>query len=172
MDKDTGICNQCNCHWTQHKNTPYIFEFKTESVRKTYTEKLKTYSLAMSNKQSHELVIINMQNELEQIELKLQERITEVTICTNKLKEIALRPNSLSCEQYIDVLIQTQKTNRTEGFMTRVNGLLQLKKKSNVTKVFNHFVTRHSSVKQSAKQYMNKESRFEKIKSYVLQWKK
>ena len=173
IDRKTGNCIQCSCHWTQHKNTPYIFEYQTEDITKTYAEKLKKYNVASSKTMSHKTLVCKMEEELEEMENRLQEKIQTVNDYTNELKEIALRPNPLSIQEYIDLLIEVEKSNQKEGYSTRIKVLLHCKKKSNIGKVYDNFKERASFVRKdkTLANAKKKKNTWEKIKSYAIPWK-
>ena len=59
MDKTTGKCRICagKCIWSLHKNTPYIFDYVTENVTKTYADMKERYEGALGQKLTHEKYI-------------------------------------------------------------------------------------------------------------------
>ncbi|KAK3090164.1 hypothetical protein FSP39_009640, partial [Pinctada imbricata] len=136
-----GNCTQCqdNCNWTQHANTPYIFEYIQEESTKTYQEKLEKYKRAEGEKMTHEKVVERMEEELHDLMEEIHEMMTTVKECNNILKEIALRPNPLSMVEHIDMLIESEKMEKRIGFNERITVLKQFRKKAEIGKDVDRF---------------------------------
>ena len=69
--------------------------------------------------------------------------------CIEKLDKIALKPDPLSTNDYIDLMIETEKAKAGEKLTKRIELLMQLKERQNVKKnvamgaekvLFDHFV--------------------------------
>jgi predicted GTPase len=62
MSKETGACRACpdNCHWTLHKNVPYICTIVEEEVTKTDEDLRNKYLKATDDKKSKEMMIENL----------------------------------------------------------------------------------------------------------------
>ncbi|KAJ3595635.1 hypothetical protein NHX12_004938 [Muraenolepis orangiensis] len=64
----------------------------------------------------------------------LQEKVHQLmessTQCLNRLKEIALKPNPLSTLEYIDLLIQGEKSELKEGCLQRIQKLQEIRVKA------------------------------------------
>ena len=85
----------------------------------------------------------------------------------DKLKKIALNSNSYeSSEEYIDLLIESEKSEKNKGYLDRVRGLEELKKQHQIlrepyknenstTKTLEHFKTEFLETEQKAKKYEN-----------------
>ena len=131
-----GQCTVCDskCSWKQHSNTPYIFTFKTEKVKKTYAEKLKMYKQAGENKGTHEVIINGMMTELDDLGNLIQDMMAQVNECNNILKTIALRPNPLTMVEHIDLMIQGEKLEKKNGFQDRIKVLHEYRKKAEIHK--------------------------------------
>ena len=52
--------------------------------------------------------------------------------CITRLQEIALRPNPLTTPDYIDVLIQGEKSEAKEGYKARIESLENLKDRATI----------------------------------------
>ncbi|KAJ3595638.1 hypothetical protein NHX12_004941 [Muraenolepis orangiensis] len=61
----------------------------------------------------------------------LQEEVLQLmkssTQCLNRLKDIALKPNPLSTLEYIDLLIQGEKSELKEGYLQRIQKLQEIR---------------------------------------------
>ncbi|KAJ3594556.1 hypothetical protein NHX12_003863 [Muraenolepis orangiensis] len=64
----------------------------------------------------------------------LQEEVLQLmessTQCLNRLKKIALKPNPLSTLEYIDLLIQGEKSESNEGYLQRIQKLQEIREKA------------------------------------------
>ncbi|CAL8366390.1 unnamed protein product [Boreogadus saida] len=71
---------------------------------------------------------------MKQMELRLENEVVMLMECSaqclNTLKEIALRPDPTSTTEYIDLLIEGEKSEAKPGYLERINKLLDLKKKA------------------------------------------
>lgn len=131
-----GVCTVCDqkCSWQQHANTPYIFTFETVQVKKTYAEKLAKYRQAGEKKLSHEQVITRMMSELECLREAIQSMMEDVNECNNILKVIALQPNPLTMVEHIDLMIESEKMEKKDGFMERISMLQSYRRKADIHK--------------------------------------
>ncbi|KAK3096473.1 hypothetical protein FSP39_000543 [Pinctada imbricata] len=133
MNKE-GKCKICTskCHWTMHKNVPYIFEYVTEKVKKTYKEKLKKYEEASGKKLNHETVVNKMAEELDYLQLVIQDMMNNVNRCNNRLKEIALHPDPLTMKDHIDLMIEGEKQEKRIGWEGRIKMLQNMRQNANI----------------------------------------
>lgn len=131
-----GLCTVCDdkCSWQQHANTPYIFTYEPVKVKKTYAEKQKMYKQAGEKKVSHEEIIKRMMSELEVLGESIQEMMEQVNDCNNILKTIALRPNPLTMVEHIDIMIESEKMEKKDGFQNRIKVLQSYRKKAEIHK--------------------------------------
>lgn len=60
-----------------------------------------------------------------QICISIQEKIKNIE---NRLAQIALNPNTLNSEEYIEILIKSEKQEKKSGWQKRVDGLEAMKK--------------------------------------------
>ena len=136
-----GNCKVCSskCSWKQHKNTPYIFEFVTEKVKKTYQEKLAKYEKATGEKLTHEKLIEKMTQELDDLTYQIQYMMAEVNDCNNRLKQIALRPDPLSMTDHIDLMIEAEKQEKRVGYEGRIRMLNNIRQKADIDKTVEKF---------------------------------
>ena len=135
MDRSNGTynahCVVCKgkCHWKQHKNLPYIY--KEEIVEETITldNLKKLYYDSKSELDTKTQLILGAKNDLIKLNkdcLDIQDLITKGI---NRLKEIALNKSVFATsEEYIDLLIQNERSECKEGYEIRIQGLQLLKK--------------------------------------------
>lgn len=118
----SGFCKVCigKCIWSDHKNTPYIFKYSVEKVQKTFTEMKKKYKqakgLTLTNESYIEELTYDVKYLLENIKLMME----DLKQCKNRLTEIALRPDRLTLEEHIELMIEAEETERQPGFKQRI----------------------------------------------------
>lgn len=130
MDKNTGKCRICagKCIWSLHKNTPYIFDYVTENVTKTYADMKERYEGALGQKLTHEKYIEQLTYDVDDLFEETMCQMNEMNDCKTRLKEIALRPDPLSTIEHIDLMIQSEQTEKQPGFLERVKMLQNMRK--------------------------------------------
>ena len=131
-------CQVCikGCHWKQHKNMQYYFTTKTTSVINTSSELKQRYQDANGKIKSAQQLVNGIVDEFEAVQIRII-GITDV-LCNSidKLNRIALKPNSLSTSEYIDILIQSERTEAETGWQDRVQNLIEVREKvDSLTKI-------------------------------------
>ncbi|CDW82558.1 UNKNOWN [Stylonychia lemnae] len=121
-------CCSGNCHFSFHKNMSYRFEIKMEKKITEMSELKAKYSDANSKKSQQEQLMNGLDQELTNLAkicLKDQETIRK---CINRLNEIALRTGCLeSSDQYIEMMIISEESEKKPGFDGRIKVLKDLK---------------------------------------------
>ena len=84
--------------------------------------------------------------------MNIQENIKDIV---NKLARIALNPNTLNSEEYIELLIRSEKQEQKTGWQKRVDGLEAMKKQQKL-------------IRQAFKGEM-KNDEFEKFKNELIE---
>nr|XP_022292252.1 uncharacterized protein LOC111103347 isoform X3 [Crassostrea virginica] len=127
-----GYCRVCigKCIWSDHKNTPYIFRYTLEKVKKTYTEMKQKYEQARGNRLTHETYIEELTYDVDYLFENVKLMMAEMTRCKRRLKEIALRPDPLSAVENIDLMIHAEQTERQLGYRRRTNILNAFRSKA------------------------------------------
>uniref|UniRef100_A0A3P8QYB5 Septin-type G domain-containing protein n=2 Tax=Astatotilapia calliptera TaxID=8154 RepID=A0A3P8QYB5_ASTCA len=127
-----GYCTQCpgKCIWNVHFNQKYRWDFKDVKEKVTKKELEEKYREATGEKMTVQKVIDKLNAEYKSLQadvVKLMERSSK---CLNRLKEIALKANPLSTPEYIDMLIEGEKSEGKEGWKQRVQSLMSMKEKA------------------------------------------
>ena len=135
MDRKNGIynahCVACKgkCHWREHKNLPFIYKEEMIEEIITLDNLKKLYYDSKSELDTKTQLIIGAKNDLIQLNkdcLEIQDLITKGI---NRIKEIALNKSVFATsEEYIDLLIQNEKSECKNGYEIRIEGLQLLKK--------------------------------------------
>ncbi|CAJ1073079.1 uncharacterized protein LOC117809023 [Xyrichtys novacula] len=129
-----GYCRVCpgKCIWSVHFNQKYKWEYRNVTETKTVEELKKKYDIAKVAKSPLEALIKKLNAEYDEVQAEVQRLMDESTRCINRLKEIALRPNPLFSPEYIDMLIEGEKSEAKPGWMTRVQTLMEMKGKAQI----------------------------------------
>ena len=129
---DNAKCNMCprGCSWKQHTNMRYYFTTERKQVVKTSQDLKNRYLDATGKVKSANDIIEEMVNEFEAVQIKII-GITEVLRKSiNKLNKIALKPTNISTSQYIQILIESEKSSGEPGWTDRVDHLSHVKEKA------------------------------------------
>lgn len=131
-----GNCKVCpdKCLWKIHANTPYIFIYQDYKIKKTYTEKLQKYKDATGKLPNQEQLLEKMGSELDELIDVVEELMTVIKECNERLAAIALRPNPLTMTEHIDMMIQAEEMDKKEGFLERIKVLQQFRKRAELSK--------------------------------------
>lgn len=132
----SGFCKVCigKCIWSDHKNTPYIFKYSVEKVKKTYTEMKQKYEQAKGSTLTHESYIKELTYDVEYLFENVKLMMEEMKQCQTKLKEIALSPGRLTVVEHIEIIIEEEETERQPGYKRRIMMLHEFKRMSLVDK--------------------------------------
>ena len=141
IDQSTGRCKVCpkNCDWTFHKNTKYQITYDTIQVQRTYADMKKRYEEATQQTVSVEQLIQNMKNAVNAKLSMLKDMMDNVNRCRTRLQEIALTDDPLTSEEYIDLMIESEKREHKTGYADRIKTLEELKKMSRIDKEYAKF---------------------------------
>ena len=145
-----SYCRNCpgKCFWGQHTNTPYKFVLTQEKKTETFHDLEKqfgTQSLAQPDQDAtklqkviiqHKYLVLEMVNainaELEEHQKKVFVNVKKARESQKRLNQITLKSNPLTDEQYIELLIQSEKEEKKPGFMERIATLVKIKKTSEI----------------------------------------
>uniref|UniRef100_A0A8C5BG60 Fibronectin type-III domain-containing protein n=1 Tax=Gadus morhua TaxID=8049 RepID=A0A8C5BG60_GADMO len=124
-----GKCRVCpgNCVWTVHFNQRYRWDYVKEKQMTTVKELKDKYENATKLKISVEQLIKLQEEEVLNLQDEIMFLMDTSSRCIARLKEIALRPNPLSTPEYIDLLIEGEKSEAKEGYLTRIQSLDKMK---------------------------------------------
>lgn len=130
MSQLTGYCKICpeKCFWSMHKNTAYFFEYVPRKVKKTYGEMKKRHEDALGRTLTHEKYIEELTFDIEDAFEEIKSMMNEMNNCKTRLKEIALKPDPLSTVEHIDLMIQSEETEKKQGYFNRIIMLMEFRK--------------------------------------------
>ena len=129
-DPVNAACTACpgKCSWQKHKNNPKRYDTYIEYEVRTYEDLKKRYHVALEGKGAKESIIKKITTEKRQIEKDVFSCIQQAHSCIENLDKIALKPNPLSQEQYIELLIEAEKSDPRPGWEDRVRQYERAKK--------------------------------------------
>jgi len=130
IDKKTGKCKRCDnhCHWSCHKNLPYIFEYYEEEETKTYDNLKKEFFDSKSKVPEFQQILLGLETKYDNKFIDCFEICEKLNRSVNELKRIALNANAnQKTEEYIKLLITSEERNRSEGWVEKKNRLEEIK---------------------------------------------
>ena len=128
-------CNVCpgNCLVGDHTNDNGKWDFKQELETKTMNDIQKAYQDAMGKKLNAEELLKSLELEVEQLTTKILKTMEAITCCSNQLKEKALRGNPITNLEYIQMIIDEEKTNVKPGYEERIKSLEDVLERAKLT---------------------------------------
>lgn len=117
----SGNCDVCtmHCHWSEHKNLPYLIEYENVTETRTSDDLKKKYETAVSGKTRVEGMIVQLEDFLQDVHSRVMTMIYQAQQSLFRLDEIALKPNPLTQVQYLELLIQSEKNEAKPGWKQR-----------------------------------------------------
>ncbi|XP_028283186.1 uncharacterized protein LOC114449585 [Parambassis ranga] len=127
-----GHCTQCKkkCIWSVHFNQKYRWVYKEVTEKVTKKELEEKYKKAKGEKLTVQGVIDRLKAEYDDVQAEVVRLMETSAECLNRLKEIALKPNPLSTPEYIDMLIEGEKSEAKAGWKQRVQSLISMRQKA------------------------------------------
>ncbi|XP_031605526.2 uncharacterized protein LOC116327962 [Oreochromis aureus] len=127
-----GNCRECpgKCVWNVHFNQKYKWEYKDVKEKRTIKELEEKYLKATGEKVNVQALVDKLNAEYDCLQADVVKLMEKSTKCLNRLKEIALKPNPLSTPEYIDMLIEGEKSEGKSGWKQRVQSLRSMKEKA------------------------------------------
>ncbi len=169
MDNN-GYCTVCanKCHWTSHSNTPFRYVNKTIIENKTSQELKQKYDKAIKGKTRVQSMIKGIENTLAETAEDVFQMIQQVHKSLHRLEEIALKPNPLTEVEYIEIMINSERQEKKEGWKQRVDYLEEAKKMaetlSNITTNkyddINRILSKKANVLDNFKEWAKRKMRF------------
>ena len=129
MNND-GNCTVCpkKCHWTCHSNTGYTIEYTEVEEEETIEKLKKQYYDKTSELSLSQQIIKKKELELEKNIVECYYIQDEIKKCIEQLKKEALYPNVCeTSEEYINLLIESEQSQKKDGYKDRIKSLESLK---------------------------------------------
>nr|XP_055044279.1 uncharacterized protein LOC129430772 [Misgurnus anguillicaudatus] len=127
-----GNCTQCpnKCHWTLHFNQKYRWDYEDVQEKRTVQELKEKYQNATKAKITVKELVDELNADYNNVQANVVELMEKSSKCLNRLKEIALKPDPLSTTDYIDMLIEGEKSEAKPGWKERVESLINMRHKA------------------------------------------
>ena len=127
-----GSCTVCpkRCRWHRHVNNPWRFEVTEVTEERTYDELKQRYDEATQAKSRVQVMVANIQAKIRSTYDETMGLVVRVQQTLQRLDEIALKPNPLSQEEYIDLLIQCEKDEGKDGYQERIQYLKEVREQA------------------------------------------
>ncbi|KAL3055782.1 hypothetical protein OYC64_018468 [Pagothenia borchgrevinki] len=124
-----GNCKVCpgKCHWGQHFNQKYRWEYEQVKEKQTVQALKQKYLKALEGKGTVQDVIDQLKAEYQRVQVEVRDMMQRSAKCLNRLGEIALKPDPLSASEYIDMLIEGEKSEAKLGWKQRVEYLMEMR---------------------------------------------
>ena len=118
-------CKECpnNCHWSKHVNDAYRFETQYETVEKEYDEIRERFNVAVEGQSEAEAVIKQVEQDFHETNRIVLRFVAEMQRGIKKLSEIALKKDPLQQVDYLNLLIESEKSQAKPGWQDRIKSL-------------------------------------------------
>ncbi|KAK2822858.1 hypothetical protein Q5P01_022923 [Channa striata] len=126
---NAGMCTVCpgKCVWNVHFNQTYRWEYVRVKEKQTLQELKDEYEKATKEKMTVQQLIERQEEEILRLQGVVVSLMDQSATCITRLQEIALRPNPLTTPEYIDMLIEGEKSEAKEGYQARIKSLEAMK---------------------------------------------
>ncbi|XP_073347144.1 uncharacterized protein [Pagrus major] len=130
----TGMCTVCpgKCIWSVHFNQTYRWEYVQVKEKQTLRELKDKYKKAAKEKLTIQDLIERQEEEIVLLQNMMVSLMDQSAHCITRLQEIALRPNPLTTPEYIDMLIEGEKSEAKEGYRARIRSLEAMKERATI----------------------------------------
>lgn len=119
---EEGKCRICplGCIWSDHKNFPYLIKYEVSTETGTLESLKEKYLKAVHEKATAKQMLISLAESLENVHVGVLNKIRQAQKSVRRLNEIALKPKLLTEEEYIELLIESEKRAASPGWAQRV----------------------------------------------------
>ena len=115
-------CKRCKgkCSWEQHQKGTERYEIIYKTETRSYDDLKRKFYEAHKGQLTATKLIESHASTLEKAQTQLQMHVEEARSCMELLKQIALKPSSLTQADYIQLMINSEKSQRKPGWEERV----------------------------------------------------
>ena len=128
---NTTGCHKCpsKCEWNAHKCEEKYIAINTKKITKTLGELQKSYTDDEGRKMTSEQIIEECQERINEVGDETVRFVEKARGCIERLDKIALKPDPLSTNDYIDLMIEGEKARAGNELTKRIQALMQLKER-------------------------------------------
>ena len=129
---NSARCERCDgkCSWRLHKNTGETLELRYKKDVRNFDDLKQKFDDASSKKKGSDKLIEGHARLLQKAHADLHALIEEARACLDILSRIALKPNPLTQVDYVQILIESEKSQGKKGWQDRVNYLTKTKEQA------------------------------------------
>ncbi|KAL3989021.1 hypothetical protein ACER0C_013339 [Sarotherodon galilaeus] len=129
-----GMCTVCpgRCIWSVHFNQTYSWEYVQVKEKQTVQELKRKYEKATEEKMTVQELIERQEEEIVHLQDMMVSLMDQSAQCITRLQEISLRPNPLTTPEYIDMMIEGERSEAKEGYQARIKSLEAMKERANL----------------------------------------
>jgi hypothetical protein len=122
-------CNECpnKCHYSCHHNDHYRVETTIVEIEKEYDGKKMLYKEAVEGQTKVEALISQLKLEFHHTRELVLAFVAEMQRSLERLSKIALKKDPLQQVDYLDLLIESEKSQAKPGFQERVKSLQEMR---------------------------------------------
>lgn len=124
-----GNCTVCpkKCYWSSHVNQSFKYELHEIVEKRTYKDLENRYLQAESGHNEKMSVVQGLKNHWEKLSKRVIEMMSQVRCSLMRLDQIALRPSPMTNVEYMELLIEAERSEAKSGFLRRIQVLEALK---------------------------------------------
>ena len=126
IDNCCPTCPQ-RCDISKHKAEQISYIYKRRKIQRTSNFLKKKYEESLGKKMDTQRAIEECSRRMAEVYDETLNLVEKARRCEVKLREIALKPDALSIKNYIDLLIEAEKTKSSDNLAERLVSLTELK---------------------------------------------
>ena len=148
----SGNCTVCtkHCHWSEHRNLPYLIEYEKVTEMRTSDDLKKKYETAVSGKTKVQGMIEQLEEYLMNVHTTVMGMIVKAQQSLQRLDQIALKPNPLTQLQYLELLIESEKNEAKPGWQKRVHYYEEAKRQAEMLSKVKDVKAAEKKIKEKA----------------------
>ncbi|XP_029942959.1 uncharacterized protein LOC115385019 [Salarias fasciatus] len=108
----------------------YKWEYVPVKEKQTLQELKSKYERATKEKMTVQQLIERQEEEIVKLQDLIVNLMDQSACCISRLQEIALRPNPLTTPEYIDMMIEGEKSEAKPGYQARIHSLEGMKERA------------------------------------------
>ena len=123
-----GSCTVCpnKCKWDLHLNQDYFWEFKDVAEKGTYNDIKDKYERATKEKLTLDGVLKAMEKNFQDVQTAARRNADEIAKCLSRLEKIALRPDTFTSTDYLEMMVASEERDKQPGYQERIKSLEKL----------------------------------------------
>jgi 50S ribosome-binding GTPase len=130
LTKNCKVCD--NCSWKKHENQPYRWAYDVKTKFVLPGDVLREYEALQRKKLSAQELIQILQKDINSAQSEVMNSVETAVASTRRLQQIALRPSSVYCTDYFDLLITNEERDKKPGYEGRIKNLQQLRDEAEI----------------------------------------